>query len=200
MKLLKIVSLFMLGAFVAPVALGQEEEETVTKIGTADLSVLVGSYHKVKVLREKFAEYGKGIREQEMEKVEVMKKLQEEIAELKKEAVNENLPREKKKELMDAEASKFRELRNLAQARQEWVKRKSAALQEQFNVDIGELRKEIVEMVKEVGKAEGYDYIFDKSATSGANVVLLSYAKDATDLTAKLLERINRDAPPEEEE
>jgi hypothetical protein len=52
-------------------------------------------------------------------------------------------------------------------------------------------------MVREVGDAEGYDYIFDRSGASGANVPILSYAKDATDLTAAMLDRINRDAPEE---
>ena len=50
-------------------------------------------------------------------------------------------------------------------------------------------------MVKEVGKERGFDYIFDRSGASGANVSILAYAKDATDLTATMIERINRDAP-----
>jgi hypothetical protein len=52
-------------------------------------------------------------------------------------------------------------------------------------------------MVRELGEAEGYDYIFDKSGTSGSSIPILAYTKDATSLTAKMLERINRDAPKE---
>ncbi len=64
-------------------------------------------------------------------------------------------------------------------------------------MDFSKLRLELMEMVREVGDEQGYDFIFDRSGASGANVPILSYAKDATDLTAVLLERINKDAPDE---
>ena len=59
---------------------------------------------------------------------------------------------------------------------------------------------EILKMVQKYGEDEGYDYIFDRSGASGAGVPILSYTKDATDLTAVLLEIINKDAPEKAEE
>jgi len=54
-------------------------------------------------------------------------------------------------------------------------------------------------MVRKAGEEKGYDFIFDRSGTSGAQIPILSYAKDATDLTAPLLEIINKDAPAKAE-
>ena len=54
-------------------------------------------------------------------------------------------------------------------------------------------------IVQAVGDEQGYDYIFDRSGASGAGVNVLVYTKDATDLTRLLLERINKDAPKDED-
>jgi Skp family chaperone for outer membrane proteins len=81
-----------------------------------------------------------------------------------------------------------------------WLERKNAAFKEKENIELGKLREEILDAVREVGKEEGYDFIFDRSGASGANVLILAYAKDATDLTALVLERINRDAPKKDKD
>ena len=42
--------------------------------------------------------------------------------------------------------------------------------------------------------------MFNRSGASGAGIPILSYSKDATDITGNLLERINKDAPEKKEE
>jgi hypothetical protein len=55
--------------------------------------------------------------------------------------------------------------------------------------------EEIRKLVEEEAKKEDYDYVFDKSGLSTSQVPFLLYTKDATDITAVLLEDLNKDAP-----
>ena len=81
-----------------------------------------------------------------------------------------------------------------------WARQKQAAFSDKINTELAEHRKEIIAIIQEVAKAEGYDFVFDLSGSSGAGIPILSYCKDATDITGNLLERINKDAPEEKEE
>ena len=74
------------------------------------------------------------------------------------------------------------------------------AFNDKINTELSMHRKEIIAIIQEVAKAEGYDFVFNRSGASGAGIPILSYSKDATDITGSLLERINKDAPEEKEE
>ena len=81
-----------------------------------------------------------------------------------------------------------------------WARQKQAAFNDKINTELAKHRKEIIAIIQEVAKAEGYDFVFDRSGSSGAGIPILSYSKDASDITGNLLERINKDAPEEKEE
>ena len=156
---------------------------------------LVAEYYKMVDLKKAFQADAETVTEKDKERVENIKKLVAESRKLQTEAENANLPPEKQEELMTKMVSQRREAQALESARVSWLQRKQAAFKEKEVIEKGKLRKEIVEMVQEVGKERGFDYIFDRSGASGANVSILAYAKDATDLTATMIGRINRDAP-----
>ena len=55
--------------------------------------------------------------------------------------------------------------------------------------------EEIRKLVEDRAKSDDYDYVFDKSGLSTSQVPFLLYTKDATDITAGLLDQLNKDAP-----
>ena len=194
MKSFKIIAAVISALVMTSSSFAQEKDD---KIGTVNMQKLLAGYFKAADLLKTFKEYEKGILEKNELKAEEVKALTDEANEVTKKAENPSITREKKDEL-------FREaqlIRSEAKARQDariaWLNRKRTAFNEKQKVELGILREEIMVMVREVGDAEGYDYIFDRSGASGANVPILSYAKDAIDLTAAMLDRINRDAPEE---
>lgn len=192
MKIFNSLTAFLCGSLFIASASAQESGE---KIGTVDMQKLVGEYHKTVETREIFKVYEEEVNEQNLTRVETIKAILEEANGLKKQTDDPSLSREKKTELFQELNSKQQEIQGLERDRQAWSKRKHAAIMEKAKIDFGEVRLEILEKVKSYGETEGFDFIFDRSGASGAGVPILSYTKDATDLTSILLGLINKDAP-----
>jgi outer membrane protein len=54
---------------------------------------------------------------------------------------------------------------------------------------------EILVVVREKSKTEGYDFVFDKSGMSLSTVPVLIYYKDAVDITDQVIVELNKAAP-----
>ena len=194
MKPFKIIAALFSVLFLASSSFAQDKND---KIGTVNMQKLLAEFHKSSAVLETFKGYEKRIVETNKTKAEEIKALMAKAAEAQKTAENPSFAREKKEQFFREAQSIRAEAKAREDARIAWITRKKTAFSEKQAVELGGLRKEIMAMVRELGEAEGYDYIFDKSGSSGSAVPILSYAKDATSLTAKMLERINRDAPKE---
>lgn len=181
--------------FLSPVYAQDEKDD---KIGTVNMQRLVADYYKTKALNETFAKYGEEIKVEADERLKAIKASDDESKKFLEDAKDNNLSSEDKSNLFRQANAKQREARSLYEERNSWVKRKQAALNDQAKIEFGKIRQEVLEIVKETGDKEGYDYIFDRSGGSGAGVAILVYTKDATDLTGLLLELINKDAPKDD--
>lgn len=173
--------------------------QEVDKIGTAKMNKLVSEFHKTKAIRNKFDDYRKAVVEQRDERIKALTALGEEVKKFQKEAEIPTLSDEKRAEIFAQAARKQKEAQGLNNELRSWLQRRQSAMEEKINMEMNEIRKEVMGMVTALGEEEGYDYIFDSSGASLAGIGVLVYTKDATDLTTVLLERINADAPEEEE-
>ena len=131
--------------------------------------------------------------------MKTIKTIIDEARNLQKQGDDPSLSAEKRDQLFKQAGSKNQEAQALVKARQEWIERKRAALNEKANLESAIIKEEILAMVRKAGEERGYDFIFDRSGASGTQILILSYSKDATDLTAPLLEIINKDAPEKTE-
>jgi len=192
MKTLKSLIAATLGLVMSSPALGQEGDD---KIGTVDMKKLVGEYHKTAETAKAFKGYEADIKQENDTRLENIRAIVEEAKKLQKQGEEPSLTREKKNKIFQEFNRKQQEVQGLDRDRIAWLKRKQAALNEKAKIDYGEVRKEILEKVRAYGETEGFDFIFDRSGLSGGGVPILSYTKDATDLTPVLLELINKDAP-----
>ena len=198
MKLFNSIIALAFGSLIVTSASAQEGKDD--KIATVDMQKLVAEFYKTAETRDSFKVYEDEIKEQNTIRVDAIKAIVEEAKKLQKQAEEPSLDREKKNELFNELNRNQQEVQGLDGDRTAWIQRKQAALTEKAKIDFGEVRMEILKMVQKYGEDEGYDYIFDRSGASGAGVPILSYTKDATDLTAVLLEIINKDAPEKAEE
>lgn len=196
MKPILLITSLLLGLFSLVPVHGQDEAD---KIGTVNMQQLLAEYYKMAETIELFKGYKEEVIEQNKEKTKAIETLVDQTRELQAEAEKSELSREKREELFGKLVSQQREAEALQNARMAWLERKNAAFREKEAIELGKLREEIVEIVREEGEKRGFDFIFDRSGASGANVLILAYAKDATDLTAAMIERINRDAPEKSE-
>lgn len=87
-----------------------------------------------------------------------------------------------------ARADQEKELRSLDQAVQDYRNRKFGQNGELFqkqNEVMKPIQNKIFQVLEDIAKEDGYDYVFDKSGQ-----ILLLYASDKNDLTTKVIQRM----------
>ncbi|MDB4730644.1 OmpH family outer membrane protein [Akkermansiaceae bacterium] len=187
-------------ALIFSTALAQEGEGKPDKIASVNMQRLVSSFYKTKLTRDSFKQYEDRLKDADGKKVEEITALNEEAQALRKSGEGSSVNAEKRSQIFREASFKKQRADNLQKGRVAWARQKQAAFNDKINTELAMHRKEIIAIIQEVAKAEGYDFVFNRSGASGAGIPILSYSKDATDITGSLLERINKDAPEEKEE
>ena len=199
MKFLKSITALMGAALLTTAAPAQEGEDKADKIGSVNMQRLLNSFYKTTQTRNSFKQYEERLKEADKKKLDEIAALVEEAKTLRESAEGGGIDIEKKSRVYREATFKQSKAEGMQRGRVTWAQQKQAAFNEKINVELAKHRKEIIGVIKELAKEDGYDFIFDRSGTSGAGVPILSYSKDATDLTGVILERINKDAPEEKE-
>ncbi|MDB4512531.1 OmpH family outer membrane protein [bacterium] len=187
-------------ALIFSTVLAQEGEGKPDKIASVNMQRLVSSFYKTKLTRDSFKQYEDRLKDADGKKVEEITALNEEAQALRKSGEGSSVNAEKRSQIFREASFKKQRADNLQKGRVAWARQKQAAFNDKINTELAMHRKEIIAIIQEVAKAEGYDFVFNRSGASGAGIPILSYSKDATDITGSLLERINKDAPEEKEE
>jgi len=195
MKRFILTVLSIAATALAPPAFSQDDKEK--KIGTANMAKLVSAYHKTKAMAKTFKSYEKEVIEQRDERIKNIKIAAEKAQKFQKDAQVPTLSDENRAALFDKAARHQKEFQSLQNDLRQWLGRRQSAINERQAMELGEIRQEVLEIVRKVGDEEGYDFIFDRSGAPVGRVSVLVYTKDVTDLTGTLLERINKDAPEE---
>lgn len=199
MKFIQSIAALMGAALMFSTAFAQEGEEKADKIGSVNMQRLLNGFYKTTETRNSFKKYEDRLKEADKKKVEEIGALIEEAKSLRESADGGGVDIEKRSRVFQEAAIKKSRAEQLQKGRVDWARQKQAAFNDKINTELAKHRKEIITIVKEVAKEEGYDFIFDRSGSSGAGIPILSYSKDATDLTGVLMERINKDAPEKKE-
>lgn len=187
-------------ALIFSTALAQEGEGKPDKIASVNMQRLVSSFYKTKLTLDSFKQYEDRLKDADKKKVEEITALNEEAQALRKSGEGSSVNAEKRSQIFRDASFKKQRADNLQKGRVAWARQKQAAFNDKINTELAKHRKEIIAIIQEVAKTEGYDFVFDRTGASGAGIPILSYSKDATDITGNLLERINKDAPEEKEE
>ncbi len=200
MKFFQPIAALLGAAMICSTALAQEAEGKPDKIASVNMQRLVSSFYKTKLTRDSFKQYEDRLKDADKKKVEEITALNEEAQALRKSGEGSSVNAERRSQIFREASIKKQQADNLQKGRVAWARQKQAAFNDKINTELAKHRKEIIAIIQEVAKAEGYDFVFNRSGASGAGIPILSYSKDATDITGNLLERINKDAPEEKEE
>jgi outer membrane protein len=165
------------------------------KFGVVDMSKAFSDFHKTKDAAEKFKVNLDKAQKEMNDRWSVYKNLMTDMQKLKKEASDPIMTQDARaKKGMEFE-EKGKELRSLEQEIGEAQNRRNNQLkQEDMSIRKG-IYDEILVVVKEKAKADGYDFIFDKSGMSLSTVPVLIYYKDAVDVTDLIIVELNKSAP-----
>ena len=162
------------------------------KFGVVDMSKAFSEFTKTKEAADKFkANVDKAQREMN-ERWSGYKTLMDGMQKLKKEISDPiSSPEVRSKKAVEFE-EKAKQLRELEQEISEAQNRRTNQLkQEDVEIRRG-IYDEILTAVREQAKAEGYDFVFDRSGMSLSTVPVLLYYKDATDLTDLVIAELNK--------
>jgi Skp family chaperone for outer membrane proteins len=192
MKLIPILFL-ALGGLVAA-------QDATLDIATVDMQSLFKEYHRTNEAQKQINIERARIQKENNERLARIRELDTELQNMRKQLDDPSISDSKKQSVYQEWQMKQNEGIALDRERREFLQRRNQALNEKMVQRMKGILEEIRKLVEEEAKKEDYDYVFDKSGMSTSQVPFLLYTKDATDITAVLLEDLNKDAPPETEE
>ncbi len=165
------------------------------KVATVDMQALFQEFHQTKETKTKFeGEQTKVVKDRD-ERVARLNEVKTEVDALQKQLGDPSVADAKKQSIFNDRQVKQQQFEGLQKELEEFVQRKSRALNEQVQLRMKAILEEIRGKVQKYAEAEGYDYVLDKTGTSTSQVPILLYTKDATDITEVLLKTINEGAP-----
>lgn len=167
------------------------------KIGVVDVAKAFSEYYKTKDANAHLQENATKAKEELNDRLTAYKKLNEDAESLSKEAQDPVLSEQSRAKKRSELQSKVNELRSLDKDIQEFRQRRSDQLQQENMQQRKGLYDEILKVITEKCKADGYDLVFDKSGVGASLMPFLLHAKEGvtTDFTPELIVELNKNAP-----
>ncbi|MDE0593734.1 MAG: OmpH family outer membrane protein [Roseibacillus sp.] len=165
------------------------------KIATVDMQTLFKQYHRTNEAQKEINVERAKIQQNNNERLETIRALEDELQSFRKQLEDPSISEKKKQDLYKTFQMKTQEGVALDRERREFLQRRNTALNEKMVQKMRGILEEIRKLVEDRAKSDDYDYVFDKSGLSTSQVPFLLYTKDATDITAGLLDLLNKDAP-----
>lgn len=178
---------------IAIFSMGTATANEIKKVATVDMKKLFDEYHLTKGAQEKVKANQAVIQKENNEKLEEIRKIADELQKLSKQiedpvtsaANKEKLLRERK-----LQANKGNALEN---NRRDWLNRRNKAINESIVTEMRKILGQIQDKVEAYARDNDVDMILDKSARGTTQTLFLVFAKDQFDITASLLETLNKD-------
>lgn len=194
MTIIRRITALIVAATLCGVAVAQDAK---LKIATVDMQQLFKEYYRTEEAQRQINVERARIQKENNERLARIRELDTELQNLRKMLDDPAISDSKKQEVYQDWNMKQQEGIALDRERREFLQRRNQALNEKMVQRMKGILEEIRKLVEELAKSEDYDYVFDKSGMSTSQVPFLLYTKDATDITATLLEDLNKDAPEE---
>lgn len=178
-------------AMVAPAA----AQEAKLKIATVDMQVLFRDFYKTNDAQKVVNEERANVQKEAEERMATLRGIEENLNGLKKKIEDSTISQDKRAGFQKEFVAAQQKGMALDRERKEFLERKQRLLNDLMVTKMRGILEEIRKQVEAQAKEDNFDYVFDKSGMSTAQVPFLLYTKDATDITEKLLKTLNKDAP-----
>ncbi len=165
------------------------------KVGMVDMNKVFQDYYKTKEAEQRINE-ARGAAKKEMDdRMDARTKTLEDINTLNKEMENKSLSAQARDEKSKQRDDKIAEVRNLEREITEFKNTRERQLQEQAVRMRNGIVEEIMKIVNDRVKADGYDLVFDKSGSSLNGVPLILASKDSMEFTNDVITALNKTKP-----
>ena len=188
---------FLLLVLIAAGCLPCSAAETALKIATVDMQELFKQHPlSVEAGKELNLERAR-VQKDNNERAERIRGLETQLNSLQKQIEDTTLNEAKRQALFKDWQMRQQEGVAMERERVEFHRRRMQAINERMVIRMKEILGAIREVVGEQAKRDGYDHVLDSSGLSTSQVPILLYSKDATDITAGLLQQIGAVKPVE---
>jgi outer membrane protein len=167
------------------------------KIGVVDVAKAFSEYYKTKDANAQLQENATKAKEELNDRLTAFKKLNDDAESLSKEAQDPVLSEQSRGKKRSELQSRVNEIRSLDKDIQEFRQRRSDQLQQENMQQRKGLYDEILKVITDKSRSDGYDLVFDKSGVSASLMPFLLFAKEGvtTDFTPELIVELNKNAP-----
>ena len=162
------------------------------KIGTVDMSRAFKDYNKTKDAEAKINEAKNSAKKEYDERADAYKKALDEINNLNKQLDSNALSAEAKSAKAKERDDKITNIKNMEREINDFRQTRERQLQEQALRMREGIVKEITDVVMDKVKANGYDFVFDKSGMSLNGVPIMMFARDNVDFTNDIVAVLNK--------
>ncbi len=189
---LSLQTLFTIGAILfLPSWAGAQQ----FKIAAVDMTKAFDEYYKTKKaqeeLKDRTSTYEKEIKDLETE----VKKLQEDGKKLVEDSENPVFTEEKRKEKLKAVEIKKDEFQRQVTRLKESIDTRRRELEEQRYRMRTTIVDEILKVVNEKAKREGYTLVIDRAGLTASGVPPFIFVQESLDITADIVKTLNASAP-----
>lgn len=165
------------------------------KVGVVDMNKVFSDYFKTKDAETRINEARAAAKKEMDDRMEARQKLLDEINTLNKDMENKALSAAAREEKGKQRDEKINETRNLEREITEFKNTRERQLQEQAVRMRNGIVEEIMKVVTDKVKADGYELVFDKSGSSLNGVPLVLFSKDGMEFTNDIVTVLNRNKP-----
>jgi len=163
-----------------------------TKFGTVDMKRVFDSYYKTKDAESKINEARNAAKKELEDRMDMAKKLLEEVKKLDEDIQKPELSKESKEQKSKVRSDKAAELQNMDREIREFQASREKQLQEQSVRMRAGIVDDINKIVSDKVKAENFDFVFDKSGPSLNGVPIVLYSRESYDFTDSVITSLNK--------
>jgi len=165
------------------------------KLGIVDMNKVFTEYYKTKDAEAKLNESRTQAKKEFDERMERLKKSMDEITKLNGDIDKPEISKDKKVDLEKQRDERVNEARSLDQQTAEFRQTRERQLQDQFMRMRKDIIDDIMKVVDEKVKSEGYDLVMDRSGVSMGQVPVVLYSRPDLDFSTVLIASLNKNAP-----
>ena len=167
------------------------------KFGTVDMKRVFDSYYKTKDAESKINEQRNAAKKELEDRMDVAKKLLEEVKKLDEEIAKPELSKDSQLQRQKVRSDKATELQNMDREIREFQTSREKQLQEQSVRMRAGIVDDINKVVADKVKAENFDFVFDKSGPSLNGVPIVLFSRDSFDFTDSVVTSLNKNRSSE---
>jgi outer membrane protein len=165
------------------------------KVGVVDMNKVFSGYYKTKDAENKINEAREVAKKELNDRLESHKQMLDEINQLNKDLESPALSKQAKEDKSKKRDEKVGQFQQLENEIKEFKQTREKQLQEQAVRMRNQIVEEIMKLVSDKVKSDGYDLVLDKSGQSLNGVMIVLYSKDNMEFSDDIVSSLNKNKP-----